>query len=148
MKPFFYRWATTSFAVFIAGGIVPGITYDTLSALLWAGLLLGILNAVVRPALMILSLPLIVLTLGLFIPFINAILLKFVGGGLISGFRVAGFGSALLGAIVISLVSGALNRLFKQESGTGGMTIRGSTLPPSENQEPREMKRVEGRVIE
>jgi len=146
MNSFFIRWAATTFAVFVATGIVPGITADTLEALLWAGLLLGILNAVVRPVLLLLSLPLIVLSFGLMIPLINAMLLNFVGGGLIAGFHVAGFGSALLGAIVISLVSWGLNNLLKGRSGVQvHVHSYQQTEPPPQ---PGEMKSVQGRVIE
>ena len=60
MKEFMIRWASTTFAVLIATGVVPGITFENAGALIWAGLLLGILNAVVRPVLLVLSLPLIV----------------------------------------------------------------------------------------
>jgi len=154
MKAFFLRWATTTFAVFIAAHIVPGISYETLDALLWAGLLLGILNAVVRPLLLLLSLPLILLTLGLFIPIVNAMLLSFVGGGWIAGFHVESFGSAVFGAIVISLVSGGVNRSLKNEDARGSGGIRMHTYHPTAPEEQplapenRPMKKVEGRVIE
>ena len=145
MKSFFTRWAATTFAVFIATGLVPGITYDTAEALVCAGLLLGILNAVVRPVLMVLSLPLIVLSFGLVIPVINAILLEFVGGW-ISGFHVAGFNSALFGAIVISLVSWALNSVLR---GGARTEVRVGGEPAAQEPEYRGgMKTVQGRVIE
>ncbi|MCX6968286.1 MAG: phage holin family protein [Verrucomicrobia bacterium] len=145
MRSFFVRWASTTFAVFIATGFVPGITAENPEALILAGLLLGILNAVVRPVLLLLSLPLIVLTLGLMIPLINAMLLSFVGGGWIPGFHVARFGSALVGSIVISLVSWALNGLLRAESST----VRVHTYsPPSPPSNPTGMKKVQGRVIE
>ena len=150
MKPFLIRWACTTFAVFIATGIVPGIGADSVEALMWAGLLLGVLNAVVRPVLLVLSLPLIVLSFGLVIPLINAMLLSWVGGGWIAGFHVAGFGSALFGAVVISFVSWAVNRAFKEDGwsgpGGGGMRARPFTAPPPP--EPPPIKKVEGRVIE
>ena len=148
MKAFMIRWAATTFAVWIATGIVPGITAESVSSLIWAGLLLGVLNAVVRPVLLVLSLPLIVLSFGLFIPLVNAMLLHFVGGGWIEGFHVADFWAALWGGIVISVVSWALNNLFKEER-VGGVRVRTysaeSSQPPPN---PGEMKRVEGRVIE
>ena len=109
MRSFFVRWAATTFAVFISTALVPGITTENSEALLLAGLLLGVLNAVVRPVLLLLSLPLILLSFGLVIPLINAMLLNFVGGGLIAGFHVAGFGSALFGSIVISVVDQQLS---------------------------------------
>ena len=148
MKEFMIRWASTTFAVLIASGVVPGITFENAEALIWAGLLLGVLNAVVRPVLLVLSLPLIVLSLGLFIPVVNALLLHFVGGGWIAGFHVDGFGAALWGSIVSSAVSWAVNGLLKEDRG-GGVQVRtfsaeASQPPPN----PGEMKRVQGRVIE
>lgn len=152
MKPFLIRWASTTFAVMLATAFVPGITADSAWALIWAGLLLGVLNAVVRPVLLLLSLPLIVLTFGLAIPVINAILLHFVGGGWIAGFHVAGFGSALVGAIVISVASWAVSGLFS-ESRRVEFQVHRSCRPyrpndPDEAPRPGQMKRVEGRVIE
>lgn len=145
MKPFLIRWASTTFAVLVAAAFVPGITADTGEALIWAGLILGILNAVVRPVLLLLSLPLIVLSLGLAIPVINAILLHLVGGGWVEGFHVAGFGSAFLGGIVISIASWIVNGFFSE---TRRVEYRVQTDFPHEPPRPGEMKRVEGRVIE
>lgn len=146
MRAFFIRWASTTFAVFIATALVRGITAETWEALILAGLLLGILNAVVRPVLLVLSLPLILLSFGLVIPIINAILLKFVGGGLIAGFHVARFGSALLGSIVISVVSWAVNQMLGE-----GQRVEVHTHSRQVSQDdstPRGMKSVQGRVIE
>jgi len=148
MKEFMVRWASTTFAVLIASGVVPGITFENAESLIWAGLLLGVLNAVVRPVLLVLSLPIIVLTLGLFIPVVNALLLHFVGGGWIAGFHVVGFWAALWGSIVISAVGWGVKNLFKDERG-GAVRVR--TYPVDASQPPRkpgEMKRVEGRVID
>lgn len=148
MKEFMVRWASTTFAVLIASGVVPGITFESAEALIWAGLLLGILNAVVRPALLVLSLPLIVLSFGLFIPVVNALLLHFVGGGWIAGFHVDGFWAALWGSLVISAVCWGVNGLFKEDRG-GGVHVRTfSADTPQPQPNPGEMKRVEGRVIE
>ena len=79
MKSFLLRWIITTLAVQVAAQIVPGITWDTWSGLLVATLLLGLLNAFVRPVLIFFALPLVVLTLGLFIFVINALLLYWVG---------------------------------------------------------------------
>ena len=79
MRHFVFRWIATTIAVFVAAPIV-GINYgDRLGCLLGASLLLGIINAFIRPVLLLLSLPLILVTLGLFILIINALMLKFVG---------------------------------------------------------------------
>ncbi len=77
---FFIRWFVTAVAVFAAAWIVPGITYSSFTSLAFASLLLGIINALVRPVLLILCLPLILVTMGLFILVLNALLLWLVSG--------------------------------------------------------------------
>ncbi len=101
---FFLRWAINSLGVLAATQIVPGIDCPTFPGLLTAALLLGLLNAFLRPVLLVLSLPLLIVSLGLFLWIINASLLYLVGS-LVKSFHVAGFPSALGGAAVISLVS-------------------------------------------
>ena len=148
MRAFFVRWAATTFAVFIATALVPGITAENSEALILAGLLLGVLNAVVRPVLLVLSLPLILLSFGLVIPLINALLLNFVGGGLIAGFHVAGFGAALFGSIVISVASWWVNSLLREERAATQVHVRTFNAEPPPPPQPGEMKSVQGRVIE
>ncbi|WP_447977900.1 phage holin family protein [Candidatus Nitrospira bockiana] len=115
MRGLLIRFSVTGLAVFLASQIVSGIQVDTLSAGLAAVLLLALLNAVVRPLLYLLSLPFIVLTLGLFMVVINALLLKLVAW-LVDGFHVAGFWPAFWGALLISVVSSVLN-LWVSEQG-------------------------------
>ena len=79
IKQFVFRWAATTIAVMVASAIIRGIRYDTVAALIGASLLLGILNAFVRPFLLILSAPVILITLGLFILVLNGLLLKCSG---------------------------------------------------------------------
>ena len=114
MKDFIKRWAITTVAVLVAAHVVRGISYDNWPGLIVATLLLGFLNAFLRPLLMFLSLPLLIVTLGLFTFIINATLLYFVGQ-LVKTFHVATFGAAFWGGLVISLVSMPLNLL----TGTG-----------------------------
>jgi putative membrane protein len=117
LKSFLQRWLINTLAVLVAANIVPGIAYERAVDLFLASLLLGILNSLVRPVLlfvsMVVTLPLVLLTLGLFIlvltTLINAGLLYLVG--LMKGFEVAGFWAAFWGALVISLVSLVVNRL-------------------------------------
>lgn len=109
MKSFLLRWIITTLAVQVAAQIVPGITWDTWSGLLVATLLLGLLNAFLRPVLIFFALPLVVVTLGLFIFVINALLLYWVGH--LKDFHVATFGAALWGSVIISLVTMLLNYL-------------------------------------
>ena len=102
------RVLITGIAVFLAVMIVPGLEVDSLSAGLAAVLVLTFLNLLVRPILFVLTLPLIVLSMGLFLIVVNALLLELTAY-LVSGFSVTGFWSAVGGAMVISLVTMILN---------------------------------------
>jgi putative membrane protein len=102
------RVLITGIAVFLAVMIVPGLEVDSLSAGLAAVLVLTFLNLLVRPILFVLTLPLIVLSMGLFLIVVNALLLELTAY-LVSGFSVTGFWPAVGGAIVISLVTMILN---------------------------------------
>jgi putative membrane protein len=104
MKYFLIRWALTTLAVLVASYVVKGIDHSSFTALAVASLLLGLANAVLKPILMILSLPLLLLTFGLFTIVINSLLLLMVGA-VVEGFHVAGWWSAFWGSLVISLVS-------------------------------------------
>ena len=116
VKEFLKRWVVTTVAVLVAEFVVPGIRYDNWVGLVIATLVLGLLNASLRPLLMLLSLPLVIFTLGLFILVINAGLLYLVGQ--MKHFHVDTFGSAFWGALIISVVSTLLNLL------TGGGDTR------------------------
>jgi putative membrane protein len=105
------RWLVLALGVALSTKIVPGISYDTGTTLFAVVLLLSFLNVVVKPVLMLFALPFIVLTLGVGIWLINALLFYFVGR-LVDGFHVAGFGSALLGALIVSLTNLVMNRLL------------------------------------
>lgn len=93
---FFQRWAINTLAVLVATHVVSGIHYDTVTSLFVASLLFGILTTFLRPLLFVLTLPLVVLTLGLFVFVINAGLLYLVGS-LVKDFRVDGFWPAFWG---------------------------------------------------
>jgi putative membrane protein len=126
MIAFIKRWIITTVAVLVAVNIVHGIHYDTAVGLIIATLVLGFLNAVVRPVLVFVSLPLLIVTLGLFLLVINALLLYWVGQ--MKTFHVDSFGAAFLGSIIISLVSLVLNTLTK--SGQSRLEFRRGK-PPS-----------------
>jgi putative membrane protein len=111
---FLQRWLVNAVAVLVAANVIRGIEYETAAGLLVASLLLGILNALLRPLLLLLSLPLVVFTLGLFTLVINALLLMLVGQ-VVKSFHVANFWAAFWGALIISLVSLVLNTV----TGTG-----------------------------
>ncbi len=117
MKRFLQSWLICTLAVLVAVYLVPGVQYQKPVDLIIASLLLGILNAVLRPVLMLLALPLLVFTLGLFLLVINALLLYLVGLLLQPGFSVANFWAAFWGALVISLVSSILNFLTGRHRG-------------------------------
>src|SRR5262249_13303153 len=107
-------------AVLVAVYLVSGIHYEKWLDLFVASLLLGILNAVIRPFLMFLALPLLIVTLGLFTLIINALLLYFVGLALRPHFFVHDFWSAFCGALIIKIVGTVLNVL----TGTGKARVR------------------------
>ena len=113
MKKFIKSWAINTLAVLVAVYMVPGIHFkdDSLWTPFVTSLVLGILNAFIRPILMLLALPLLIFTLGLFTLVINALLLYFVSFLLGNYFAVDSFGAAFLGALVISIVSLLLNLL-------------------------------------
>ena len=120
----------------VAASIIHGIRYDSVGSLLGAALLLGILNAFVRPVLLILSAPLILVTLGFFILIVNGLLLWFVPN-IVTGFHVENFGSAFWGAIVIGIVSWILSAFFRGSDGRVHVLTHHT-----------QMKHVRGRVIE
>jgi len=104
MKGFFFRLVITALGLWAAATIVPGVVITGWQALLVSALLLGIVNAVIRPIILILTLPLTVLTLGLFILVVNGISLGIVAW-LVPGFHLAGLWAATLGACVVGLTS-------------------------------------------
>jgi putative membrane protein len=138
---FLQSWIINTVAVLVAVMLLRGgISYEgKLENLLIASLLLGILNAFVRPVLMLIALPLLIFTLGLFTLVINALLLYLVGYLMQPHFQVNSFGYAFLGALIISVISIALNLLTgnarvsvqrrrppgppKDSSGSGGSVI-------------------------
>lgn len=97
-------------AVFIAAYILPGIRVDTFTTALVVAVVLGIVNTFLKPLLILLTLPITILTLGLFTFVINAFLVVLVGA-LVPGFYVQGFASALLFSLLVSLVSSFLHSL-------------------------------------
>ena len=139
MRPFLVRWLFTTIAVAVATHLT-GMRYDSLGSLLGAALLLGIVNALIRPVLLLLSLPFILITLGLFILVVNALLLWMVGS-IVPGFHVDSFGSAFWGGIIISIVSWALSSFFRASDGRYRVITHHAHLRGHEE------KAVEGTVI-
>lgn len=112
------RLTLNAFALWIVSLVVPGVHADGVLATFVAALVLGILNALVRPVVLLLTLPINLLTLGLFTFVINALMLEMTGS-VVRGFTVDGFGPALLGALLLSVVSFALN-VFVNDRGRFG----------------------------
>jgi len=110
MPRFLLTWLLTAVALVITAYLVPGFVITSFVAALVAAVILGLVNAVVKPILVVLTLPLTVVTLGLFLFVINAITI-WLAGLLTPGFDVNGFLPALVGSIVLTLVAGGLNFL-------------------------------------
>lgn len=99
-----FRWLLNAAALLLVAYLYPGVQVTSFGAALVAAVVLGLVNAVIRPILLVLTLPVTILTLGLFIFVINALLFWFVAE-LVGGFHVAGFGAALVGSILYSLIT-------------------------------------------
>jgi len=111
MRGIAIRWLTLTAAILMASYLLGGIHVDGFFSALAAAAMLGILNAFFRPLALILTLPINILTFGLFTFVINAVMLK-MASGVIDGFSVQGFWTAVFGALIISVVSFALNSLI------------------------------------
>src|SRR5512136_211180 len=108
MKGLLIRWLILTVAILASAYLIEGIHVSGFWSAFWAAAVLGILNALFRPILIILTLPINILTLGLFTFLINALMLKMVSG-VIPGFEVYGFWTAVFGSLIISIVSWLLN---------------------------------------
>jgi putative membrane protein len=104
LTAFFLHWAITGLSLWLAGLLFKGIRFDNTTSLVAAALLLGLANAIVKPLLIVLTLPLTLVTFGLFILVINALMVLLVAR-LVKGFSVAGFWTALWASILISVLS-------------------------------------------
>ena len=108
MLKFIVRWLTTAVGIGAAAYLLPGIEVDGPWAAVLGALVLGLINVTLRPIVLLLTLPLTVLSLGLFAMIVNGAMLALVARW-VTGVHVATFGSAVLGSIVISMVGGLLN---------------------------------------
>ena len=116
MPGIFIRWLTTTAAIVATAYLLDGIQVSGFFSAVFAAAVLGILNAVLRPVALLLTLPINILSLGLFTFIINALMLK-MASGIIPGFGVYGFWTAIFGSFLISLISWLLNS-FIGERGT------------------------------
>ena len=99
-----FAWIIITIAVLLAAYLIPGIKVDSLGSAIIGAAILGLLNALIKPIFIILTLPITLLTLGLFIFVINA-LLFWLAGSIVRGFSVRSFGSALLGSLVVTVIT-------------------------------------------
>ena len=113
------RWLLLAASLLLVAQIYPGVQIGSFGAALLAALVLGLLNALLRPLLVLLTLPVTLLTLGLFLFVINA-LMFYGAAGLLDGFSVGGFGAALIGSLIYSVcglvIDAALERLFNRSN--------------------------------
>ncbi len=137
MRTFLVRWMVTTVSVWAAASLGV-LQFGSDRCLLGAALVLGIINAFVRPIVLLLSLPFIIVTLGIGILIVNALLLMAVSG-LVPCFHVDSFGHAFLGALIISFVSWILSAFIRSDNGR--MSVRVITREDG-------IKQAKGRVIE
>lgn len=110
MKGMIIRWVLNAVALFITAGLIQGIEIDGIFSALVAALVLGIVNAVIRPVIILLTMPINILTLGLLTIFINGLMLKIVSS-VVVGFSAQGFWATVVGALLLSIISGILSFL-------------------------------------
>lgn len=104
LVPFLIQWSLTSLSLWVASYIFSGLRFADGGSLLIAALLLGFANAIVKPLLILLTLPLTILTMGLFLLVVNALVLMLVSA-VVGGFTISGFWTAFFASIFISLFS-------------------------------------------
>ena len=108
MPHFLLTWLVTALALVVTANLVPGFAITSFVAALVAAVVLGLLNAIVKPILVLLTLPITFLTLGLFLFVLNALTI-WLAGSITPGFVVSGFLPALLGSIILTIVASVLN---------------------------------------
>lgn len=112
------QWIVTSLTIAMVPYLVSGVSVDSFPAAIAGAAILGVLNMLVKPILFLLTLPITVLTLGVFYLLLNALMFKWMGA-LVSGVHVDSFGAAFLGSIIVSLVSWIFSVSFRKEGGAG-----------------------------
>ena len=125
---FLLRVLVNAAAIYVAAMIVPGITISGIWAVLGAGLVLGLVNAVIRPVLLVLTFPVTLVTLGLFLLVLNGLCL-WLTAALVKGFDVHGFWAAVFGALLVSVVSWILTA-FVSDGGRIVVISRGRRSGP------------------
>ena len=123
MNGLLVRWLLLTISIIVTSYLVNGIYVTSFFAAFFAAAVLGILNALFRPLLIVITLPINILTLGLFTFVINAVLLKMVSG-VVPGFYVHGFWSAIFGSLIISLVSWLLSSFVNDRGRIGYIELK------------------------
>lgn len=123
MAGFFIRLAISALGLWVASRLVPGMDIRDNATLLWAALWLGLVNAVVRPLAILLTLPLTILTLGIFLLFVNAAMLGLVAS-LLDGFSLSGVMAAVLGSLVVSFTGWAASSFIGPSGRVEMMVVR------------------------
>ena len=119
MLSFFLTWIVAAVSLIITANIVPGMAVVSFPAAMLAAVVIGLVNAVVKPIITLLTLPLTIITLGLFLFVVNAIslsLASWLAGAFNIGFAVNGFWPAVVGSIVLSFVSGLIGRFVNADT--------------------------------
>ena len=114
MKAFLLHLVLTALALIVVASLVDGVHIGGFLSALIAALILGLVNAFVRPVMILLTLPLTIVTLGLFLFVVNA-LMFWLAAALVPGFRIAGFGAALLGSLLFTVLNLLIDRLAPKD---------------------------------
>lgn len=109
-----WHWVVSALALLLVAGLFHNIWFDSVSAAFLAALVLGVVNAIIRPILQLLALPISILTFGIFALVINAAMLELVAH-VVHGFHIAGFGTAFVGSIVLTIVGGILHAVLDKK---------------------------------
>lgn len=113
-----FKWLLSALALLLVANLYSGVVVQGLSSALWAALVIGLLNVVLRPVLVVLTLPVTLVTVGLFLFVVNA-LMFWAASAVLDGFQVRNFGAALIGSVIYSalglLIESALGGLFPKK---------------------------------
>jgi len=124
MRGFVIRAAIVALGLYVASAIVPGVEIRSGGALIAAAVLLAVVNAILRPVLILLTLPITLLTLGLFLLVINGLMIELVSALLPSGFHVASLGPAILASIIVSITGWLVNGFIGNDGRVEMITVR------------------------
>jgi len=139
MNGIFIRWLTLTGAIIVTSYLLDGIQVSGFLSAFFAAAMLGILNALFRPILILLTLPINILTLGFFTFVINALMLK-MASGVIAGFDVYGFWSAIFGSLIISTISWLLNSFINERGTVAYSSVNHGTRYPDRGRHENQSK--------